>query len=134
MSILLTQNYIYFRRYLWNVNIWSLGPGDDHDLETVELGERSLGWRAGFVTSVVENSIDLILEGLPQGVTRRGLQLVTVSFVDDLNNLILGFLDGGDDVRVGARIGNCVTDTDAVTFEEQPVVNNGLNVAVEFSV
>jgi len=78
--------------------------------------------------------IYLIFEGLTQGVTGRGLQLVAVRFVDDLNDLVFGLLDGGDNVGVSAWIGNCVTDTDTVTFQEQPVVDHGLNVAVKFAV
>ena len=59
----------------------------------------------------------LILEGLPERVTGCGLQLVTVCFVDDLNNLIFGLLDGGDNVGISTGIGNSVTNTDAVTLE-----------------
>ena len=55
-------------------------------------------------------------------------------FVDDLNNLIFGFLDGGDNVGVSTGIGNGVTDTNAVTLEKQPVVDHGLDVAVKFAV
>jgi len=40
-----------------------------------------------------------------------------VRFVDDLNDLIFGLLDGGDNVGVSTWIGNSVTDTDAVTFK-----------------
>lgn len=76
----------------------------------------------------------LILESLPERVTGRGLQLVTVRFVDDLNNLIFGFLDGGDNVGVSTGIGNGVTDTNAVTLEKQPVVDHGLNVTVKFAI
>ena len=55
-------------------------------------------------------------------------------FVDDLNDLIFGLLDGGDNVGVSTRISNGVTDTDTVTLEEQPVVDYGLDVTVKFAV
>ena len=55
-------------------------------------------------------------------------------FVDDLNDLIFGLLDGGDNVGVSTRISNGVTDTDTVTLEEQPVVDDGLDVTVKFAV
>ena len=55
-------------------------------------------------------------------------------FVDDLNNLIFGLLDGGNNVRVCAGIGDGVSDTDAVALEEQPVVDDRLDVAVELAV
>ena len=54
--------------------------------------------------------------------------------VDDVNHLVFGFLDGRDDVGVGAGIGDGVSDTDAVALEEQPVVDDRLDVAVELTV
>jgi hypothetical protein len=78
--------------------------------------------------------VHLVLEGLPEGVAGRGLQLVAVRLVDDLNHLVFGFLDGGDDVGVGAGISNGVADTDAVALQQKPVVDHRLNVSVEFAV
>jgi len=57
-----------------------------------------------------------------------------VRLVDDLNHLVFSFLDGRNNVRVGGRIGNGVTDTDAVALQQQPVVDDCLNVAVKSSV
>ena len=54
--------------------------------------------------------------------------------VDDLNHLVFGLLDGRDNVGVGGGISDGVADTDAVALEEQPVVDDRLNVAVEFAV
>ena len=54
--------------------------------------------------------------------------------VDDVNHLVFGFLDGRDDVGVCAGIGDGVSDTDAVALEEQPVVDDRLDVAVELAV
>lgn len=103
-------------------------------LEIVELGERSLGGSSSFVTGVVQDSVHLILEGLPEGVTGRGLQLVTVSFVNNLYYLVFGFLDRSNDVGVGLGIGNGVTNSDGMAFDQQPIVDHGLDVAVEATV
>ena len=57
-----------------------------------------------------------------------------MGLVDDVNDLVLSLLDGGDDVGVSPGIGDGVTDTDAVALQQQPVVDDGLNVSVKFSV
>lgn len=77
---------------------------------------------------------DLILESLPEGVSWRSLQFIAVRLVDDLNDLVLGLLDGCNDVGVGPGIGNGVADSNAVTLQQQPIVDDGLNVPVELAV
>lgn len=70
--------------YLWDVNLWALRTSHHHGLEVVVLRQRLLGWGSRFVTSVVEDTIHLVLKGLPQCVTRGRLQLVVVGFLNDL--------------------------------------------------
>ena len=55
-----------YRIYLRDVNIGSFGPGDHHHFEVVEFGQRFLGRVASFVTGVIQNSVHLILKGLPE--------------------------------------------------------------------
>ena len=55
-----------YRIYLRDVNIGSFGPGDHHHFKVVEFGQRFLGRVASFVTGVIQNSVHLILKGLPE--------------------------------------------------------------------
>jgi hypothetical protein len=57
----------------------------------------------GFVTSVVQDSIDLVLKGLSESVAWRGLQFVAVSFVNNFYHLILGLFNGRDNIGVGLK-------------------------------
>ena len=49
-----------------------------------------MGGRTGFVSGFVEDFVDLILEGLTQRVTRSRLQLVVVSLLDNVYDLVEG--------------------------------------------
>lgn len=70
--------------YLRNVNLGSFGACHHHGLEVVVLRQGLLGRGASLVTSIVQNAVHLVLEGLPQGVARSGLQFVIVGFLNDL--------------------------------------------------
>lgn len=70
---------------LGDVDLGALGARHHHGLEVVVLGEGLLGGGARLVAGVVEDAVDLVLEGLPQGVARGGLQLVVVGLLDDLS-------------------------------------------------
>lgn len=48
------------KRHLRDVDVGTLGAGDDHGLEVVVLGQRLFGRASGFVASVVEDAIDLV--------------------------------------------------------------------------
>ncbi len=83
-----------------------------------------LGGPSSLVTSVVQDPVDLVLEGLPERVAGRGLELVGMRLVDDFDHVVLGLLDGGDNVRVRLRIGNGVADADGVALEGRERNNN----------
>ena len=117
--------------YLRDVNIGSFGAGHDHGLEIVVFRQRFLGRSSRFITGVVQDAIDLILERLTQRVAGRRFQLVVVGLLNDLYHVRFGFLDRVLDVLVRLRIGDRVSDADAVPFVEQPVVDDRLDVAVE---
>ena len=116
---------------LGHVNVRPLGARHHHHLEVVELCQGPLGGASCLVSGVIEDSVHHILEGLPQRVTRRRLQLVLVRLLDDLVHVLLGLRDSVQDVSVGGGVGNGVTDTDAVSLNHQPVVDHGLDVSVE---
>lgn len=70
--------------YLRDVNLGAFGAGHHHGLEVVVLRQGLLGGGTRFVTGVVQDAIHLVLKGLPQRVTRGGLQLVVVGLLNDL--------------------------------------------------
>lgn len=70
--------------YLGDVDLGTFGPRHHHGLEVVVLGKRLLGRGASLVPGVVQDPVDLVLKGLPQGVARGGLQLIVVSLLNDL--------------------------------------------------
>lgn len=70
--------------YLRDVNFGPFGACHHHGLEVVVLREGLLGGRTRFVSSVVQDPVDLVLEGLSQRVTWGGLQLVVVGLLNDL--------------------------------------------------
>jgi hypothetical protein len=96
--------------YLRDVDLGALGACHHHGLEVVELGEGFLGTGAGLVTSVIEDSVHLVLKGLAQGVSRCRLELIVVSFLNDVNYLNLGTMDScrnftpGLDINIQEKI------------------------------
>ena len=72
--------------HLGDVNLGAFGAGHHHGLEVVVLRQGLLGGGPRFVTSVVQDPVDLVLEGLPQCVTGGGLQLVVVGLLDHLKD------------------------------------------------
>lgn len=59
----------------------------------------------------------MILESLPQRVSRSGLQFHVVSLLYDLYYVFFGFFDRLLDLQVRLGIGDRVPDTYAVTWE-----------------
>ena len=58
-----------FSNYLGYINIGTFGSGNHHHFEIVEFGQRSFGRGTSLVTSVIQNTIDVIFKSLPEGVT-----------------------------------------------------------------
>ena len=75
--------------HLGDVNLGALGAGHDHGLEVVELRQRLLSAAARLVSGVIQQSVDDVLECLPERVTGRRLQFVVVGFLYHLNHVFL---------------------------------------------
>lgn len=100
---------------LRDVNVGAFGTGDHHSLQVVVFRERLFSGAAGLVTSIVQDSVDLILESLPERVTRRRLELHVVRLLDHLYHVFFRLLDRLLDFQISLRIGDGISDTDAVT-------------------
>ena len=118
----------YDRNNLRKINFRSLWSSRHHDFEVVKFGKRFLRTRTSFITSIIQNTVNVIFKSWPKGVTRSGNQLIVVSHFDRfqyfgfwLSNLSLDFF-------VSLSVSNSVSDTDRVTFDQKPVVNDSLNI------
>ena len=84
-----THTHMHAHTHLRDVDLGSLGTSCHHDLEVVKVRERLLSAGACLVSSLVEDTVDLVLKGLSQCVARGWLQLVVVGLLDHLYHIAL---------------------------------------------
>ena len=117
--------------HLRNVDERALRAGDDHVLDVVGFAERLLRAGARRVTRLVEHLVDDLLEGLEHRVAGLALEFARLGALDDRLHLLLGGVDGGDDVVHRLGVGDRVANANREGPIDDPVVDDALVAAKE---
>lgn len=70
--------------HLGDVNFGTFSSRHNHRLKVVVFRQGFLSRGASLVSSIVENAVHLVLKCLPKSVPWGGLQLIVMSFLNDL--------------------------------------------------
>ncbi|KAH3683661.1 hypothetical protein WICPIJ_005345 [Wickerhamomyces pijperi] len=115
-------------RHLGNVNEGTLGTSTNHLFDIVQPLQVDFGGTTSLISSLVQETNDVIFKGFSQSHTMLGSKLVLLGFNSCFFHLDLGCGNGFGNFLHGVGIGNGVTNTNRETVVKQPEVNHLLNV------